>query len=61
MGTNIPIVVISSIVGFLSAVDLFDSQNIMLGILSILVSLIKSLDNYFDYTKQCEGYLTTYM
>lgn len=57
--TNVPVIVLSSVIGFLSTVDLFKDQNLMLGVLSILVSLIKSLDNYFDYTKRSEGHRIT--
>jgi hypothetical protein len=57
--TNVPVIVLSSVIGFLSTVDLFNNQNLMLGVLSILVSLIKSLDNYFDYTKRAEAHRIT--
>lgn len=57
--TNVPVIVISSIVGFLSNLILFPNQETLLGVLMILVSLIKSLDNYFDFTRRCEAHRIT--
>jgi hypothetical protein len=48
---NLPVIICSAVIGFLSAVDLgFSKQNIMLGVLSICVSLLKALESYFSWT-----------
>lgn len=57
--TNVPVIILSSCIGFLSTVDLFKNQNLMLGVLSISVSIIKSLDSFFDYTRRCEAHRIT--
>jgi len=56
---NIPVIVLSSIIGFLSPLELFDGQNIMLGGISILVAILKTLDNFFDWTKRSENHRIT--
>jgi len=47
---NIPVIVGSSIVGFTTGLDLsrFENTNIILGLFSIVISMIKSLDSYFQ-------------
>ena len=56
---NIPVIVLSSIIGFLSPLNLFNNQAIFLGSLSILVAILKTIDNYFDWTKRSEGHRIT--
>ena len=56
---NIPIIILSAIVGFLSPLDLFTKQAILLGSISILVSILKTIDNYFDLTKRSETHRLT--
>lgn len=54
IGLNIPVIVISSIIGFMSPLSLFPEQPIFLGALSIGVAILKTVDNYFDISKRCE-------
>jgi hypothetical protein len=54
VGINIPVIILSSIVGFLSPLSLFDKQSILLGALSILIAIAKTIDSYMDYTKRTE-------
>jgi len=56
---NIPIIVLSAVVGFLSPLDLFSKQAILLGSISIFVSILKTIDNYFDLTKRSETHRLT--
>ncbi len=56
---NIPVIILSSFVGFISNINLFTDQNILLGGISLLVSLMKTLDSYFDFTKRCENHRLT--
>jgi hypothetical protein len=56
---NIPVIILSSVIGFLSPLDLFEDQNILLGALSILVAILKTLDNFFDWTKRSENHRLT--
>jgi hypothetical protein len=56
---NIPVIILSSIIGFLSPLTLFEHQSIFLGSLSILVAILKTIDNYFDLTKRCETHRMT--
>lgn len=51
---NIPVIIVSSVIGFLSPLDLFEHQTILLGSLSIFVAILKTIDNYFDLTRRCE-------
>jgi len=53
---NIPVIVIGSVMGLLSNLNLFAEQNIMIGVLSICISIMKMFDNYFDWTKRTEGH-----
>jgi hypothetical protein len=57
--TNIPVIVISGVSGFLSTIDMMTSQNIMIGALALFVSIIKSVDNFFDFTKRAENHRIT--
>lgn len=54
VGINIPVIILSSIVGFLSPLSLFDKQSILLGAISILIAIGKTIDSYMDYTKRTE-------
>jgi hypothetical protein len=56
---NIPVIIISSVIGFLSPLNLFTDQNIMLGGISIIVAILKTFDSYFDFTKRCETHRMT--
>lgn len=51
---NIPVIVISAIIGFLSPLPLFTKQDVFLGALSIFIGLLKTLDSYFIITKRSE-------
>lgn len=53
---NIPVIVLSSIVGFLSTINLFDGKEIFLGALSICIAIAKALESYFDWTKRSEAH-----
>ena len=53
---NIPVIVLSSIVGFLSTINLFDGKEIFLGALSICIAIAKALESYFDWTKRSESH-----
>jgi hypothetical protein len=54
IGINIPVIVLSSLVGFLSPLSLFDGQTILLGGMSILIAIAKTVDSYMDFTKRTE-------
>lgn len=56
MLVNVPVIVLSAFGGFLNALDAFPNSNIYLGVLSVLVAIIKTLDSYFDWTKKSEGH-----
>ena len=53
---NIPVIVLSSVVGFITTIDMFDSQNYMIGALSIFIAIIKTLDSYFSWTSRAENH-----
>jgi len=56
---NIPVIVLSSLIGFVSPINLFNEQSIMLGAMSVFVAILKTIDNYFDYTKRSEAHRLT--
>lgn len=56
---NIPVIILSSVVGFITPLKMFDEQTIMLGALSICISILKSIESYFDYTKRAENHRIT--
>jgi hypothetical protein len=56
---NIPVIIVSSLIGFLSPITLFENQAIFLGALSIIVAILKTIDNYFDWTKKGEAHRIT--
>lgn len=51
---NIPVIALSSFIGFFTALQLFSAQNIILGCLGIGVGMLKTIDSYFDFTKRAE-------
>ena len=51
---NMPVIVISSMIGFLSQLKISNYQSEILGAVSILVAILKTIDNYYDYTKKTE-------
>lgn len=59
MGTNIPVIIISSVTGFLLPISIFEQQDIFLGLLSLLCGIIKTLDSYFDFTKRTQTHYLT--
>lgn len=59
VATNIPVIILSAIVGFLSPISLFTDQNILLGALSVLSGIIKTLDNYMDFTRRSQAHYMT--
>ena len=54
VGVNIPVIILSSLIGFLSPLELFEKQTILLGALSIVVAIAKTIDSYMDFTKRTE-------
>lgn len=57
--TNVPVIVLSALIGFLSPIQLFKDQNIFLGSLSVLCGIIKTFDSYFDFTKRSQTHYLT--
>ena len=54
---NVPVIAISNLVGFTTALDVgWDKMNICLGIVSIFLGIIKSVDSYFGLPKRAEGH-----
>ena len=52
---NIPVIVLSSIIGFATGVKIdYEDINIILGIASVFVGVIKSLDSYFQLAQRSE-------
>jgi len=46
---NIPIIVLSSAIGFITGIEVaYDKMNIILGVGSVFVGIIKSIDSYFQ-------------
>jgi len=46
---NIPVIVLSSAIGFITGIEVaYDKMNIILGIGSVFVGIIKSIDSYFQ-------------
>lgn len=54
IGINLPVIVLSGSIGFLNPIKLFNDQALFLGAISIFVSILKTLDSYFDWSKRCE-------
>ena len=54
---SIPIIVISSMTGYMTALDLgWDNSSVFLGSLSILVGFIRSIEAYFGWGKRSESH-----
>jgi len=54
---NIPVIILSSAIGFATGIDIgYDKMNIILGIGSIFVGIIKSIDTYFQLGKRAESH-----
>jgi hypothetical protein len=54
---NIPVIILSSAIGFITGIDLqYDKMNIILGIGSVFVGIIKSVDTYFQLAKRAESH-----
>ena len=54
---NIPVIILSSAIGFITGIDLqYDRMNIILGIGSVFVGIIKSVDTYFQLAKRAESH-----
>jgi hypothetical protein len=54
---NIPVIVLSSAIGFITGVDLqVSNMNIILGLSSVFVGIIKSIDSYFGLGKRAESH-----
>lgn len=56
---NIPVIVLSSIIGFLAPLNMFENQAVLLGSMSIFIAILKTVDNFFDFTKRCETHRMT--
>ena len=54
---NIPVIILSSAIGFATGIDIgYASMNIILGVGSIFVGIIKSIDTYFQLGKRSESH-----
>ena len=52
---NIPVIILSSAIGFATGIDIgYANMNIILGVSSIFVGIIKSIDTYFQLGKRAE-------
>lgn len=51
---NIPVIVLSSCVGFLSAVPFIPYQSYVLGSVSILIAILKTIDSYYGFSTRSE-------
>jgi hypothetical protein len=56
---NIPVIMVSSVIGFLAPLVLFPHQEVLLGALSICVGILKTVDSYFNVTKRSETHRMT--
>jgi hypothetical protein len=54
---NIPVIILSSAIGFATGIDIgYANMNIILGVGSIFVGIIKSIDTYFQLGKRAESH-----
>lgn len=54
---NVPVIVLSSAIGFATGVKIdYEDINIVLGVASIFVGIIKSIDSYFGLPRRAEGH-----
>lgn len=59
---NIPIITITAMVGFASALNVrFDYMNIIIGLLSLFVSLLKSYFSYLQISQKNENHRVSYL
>jgi hypothetical protein len=56
---NAPVIIFSGVVGFLSPISLFNGQAILLGSISLFISILKAFESYFDWTKRAECHRMT--
>lgn len=57
---NIPIIVVSSVIGFLNVInDMFNGQYIVLGSVSIFLSILKTIDSFFHWMQKSEHHRMT--
>lgn len=54
---NVPVIIFSSAIGFATGIEIgYDKINIVLGVASIFVGIIKSVDSYFALPRRAEGH-----
>lgn len=54
---NVPVIILSSAIGFATGIEIgYDKINIVLGVASIFVGIIKSIDSYFALPRRAEGH-----
>ena len=54
---NVPVIIFSSAIGFATGIEIgYDKMNIILGVASIFVGIIKSVDSYFGLPKRAEAH-----
>lgn len=54
---NIPVIVLSSAIGFITGIEVaYDKMNIILGIGSVFVGIIKSIDSYFQLSSRASSH-----
>lgn len=54
---NIPVIVLSSAIGFITGIEVaYDKMNIILGIGSVFVGIIKSIDSYFQLSSRAANH-----
>ncbi len=51
---NLPIIFLSSIIGLLNALDLFEYQNYVFSVIFVLLGVFKSVDSFFSFAKRSE-------
>ena len=56
IAVNLPVIVLTSVIGFLLTLTLFPGQATFLGAVSIGTSVLKTIDNYFSWTKRSESH-----
>ena len=56
---NLPVIVLSSVVGFLGPMNTFSGQSKLLGAVSIFVAILNTIENYFAWTKRSESHRLT--
>lgn len=54
---NVPVIILSSAIGFATGIEIgYDKMNIILGVASIFVGIIKSVDSYFALPRRAEAH-----